>query len=49
MGAYENPPIIRDRSAEIWAQLGDITPITTAITAAQKFKYDETIQCFKRN
>jgi len=44
MGAYENPPLIRDRSAEIWAQLGDITPITTAITAAQKFKYDERIK-----
>ena len=46
MGAYDNPAIIRDRSAEIYGQLGAIigTGIAGAVAAGNKIKYDAGIK-----
>ena len=42
MGAYDNPAMIRDRSAEIYSQIGGIvgTTIGGAVKEADKIKYD---------
>ena len=46
MGAYDNPAIIRDRSAEIYGQLGAIigTGIAGAVAAGNKIRYDAGIK-----
>lgn len=46
MGAYDNPAIIRDKSAEIYGQLGAIigTGIAGAVAAGNKIKYDAGIK-----